>query len=449
MTVSKPMLKDFKRLTLQESEDLFKTGTLGRNERKVLSRYIKFQRLYNSSASKTFEDDLADKIDRRIEAIFNDDRLTKCQIKVLKIYYKHLMNHTTSIDTRRSYLNYAKLMVIRIGKDFEKITKKDIENFLIDLEKKYKLKPKTILTCKINTKAFFKWFYNFEEKGKYPKIVSWINLTRKNGIKLPEDVLSVKDVKKLIQVSDNVRDKALLFTLYETGARRGEFLRLRIKHLVFDDKGAIILIPQGKTDSRRLRLIECVPDLKKWYEAHPNKEDGESPLWINIGSWFGKALGEDGLKKVIKVIGNKAGISLKKCYPHSFRHCRATELSRQGFNEAQLRIWCGWFPGSSTPSTYIHLAGADIEKTVLEKAGLLDKRETEDILKPKKCVRCGFVNSSTNSLCVKCYMALDLKTVVEQEEKDKKTEKEFKDIFAYALKHPEEKFVNIMDKFRE
>lgn len=88
----------------------------------------------------------------------------------------------------------------------------------------------------------------------------------------------------MLNVAEHIRDKALVSLLYESGFRIGELLSLMIKNIEFDEYGARVLIPEGKTDMRKIRLVSSIPYLANWVENHPLKNDPESPLWVGVGT---------------------------------------------------------------------------------------------------------------------------------------------------------------------
>jgi len=112
----------------------------------------------------------------------------------------------------------------------------------------------------------------------------------------------------------------------------------------------------------------------------------------------------------------KAGIK-KKVHPHAFRHGKLTDLAKRGFNEMELRIFAGWEKSSAMPATYLHLSGADIEKKILQKNGIIedDTRETEEKLKPVECPRCKTKNPVGAKYCMTCSLVLDQATAIEME----------------------------------
>jgi hypothetical protein len=74
------------------------------------------------------------------------------------------------------------------------------------------------------------------------------------------------------------------------------------------------------------------------------------------------------------------------------------------------------------PATYLHLSGADIEKKILQKNGIIedDTKEREEKLRPIDCPRCMTRNPIGAKYCFTCSMFLDHKLAVEVQ--DIKTE---------------------------
>jgi hypothetical protein len=117
---------------------------------------------------------------------------------------------------------------------------------------------------------------------------------------------------------------------------------------------------------------------------------------------------------MLRDIAERGGIK-KDVNPHSFRHARATCLSK-GMKEHELDLYFGWTQGSQIPARYIHLSGRDLDDAVLKSRGIKPKEEpTENTLAPKPCSRCKLINKATSKFCGQCGAALDLKTALEAE----------------------------------
>ena len=100
---------------------------------------------------------------------------------------------------------------------------------------------------------------------------------------MPEEILSEEEVKLIAEKAENLRDKAFALVLYERGARIGELLPLKIKNIYFDRYRAVLMI-NGKTGQRRVRIIASVPVLAQWLEIHPLRNNPEAWVWIDLGN---------------------------------------------------------------------------------------------------------------------------------------------------------------------
>jgi integrase len=297
--------------------------------------------------------------------------------------------------------------------DFKDATKADILNLVRKIEQgNYSEWTKQFY--KVALKKFYKWLRQTED---YPPEVKWIKTTVKNKKhKLPEELLTEEDVKRLVEAADHPRDRALVFVLYESGCRIGEILALKIKHVSFDKFGAQIIV-DGKTGSRRIRLISSTPVLANWLENHPLRDNPNSLLWVGIGTRNkNEPLSYSNVRILLKRLGEKAGIK-KAVNPHMFRHSRATFLANH-LTEAQMKQYFGWVQGSDMASVYVHLSGRDVDNALLKVYGLRSQEERqESTLKPKDCPRCKRANSAVSKFCNSCGMVLDIKTAIQLEGK--------------------------------
>jgi integrase/recombinase XerD len=127
--------------------------------------------------------------------------------------------------------------------------------------------------------------------------------------------------------TNNIRDKALVLILYESGCRIGEFLNMKIKDIAFDSYGCYILV-SGKTGWRRVRIIEYSKELLNWLDSHPFKNYPESYVWINLENPSkNERIKPATVNNLLKDLAKKCNIA-KPIHPHAFRHARATRLAK-------------------------------------------------------------------------------------------------------------------------
>jgi len=342
-------------------------------------------------------------------------RITRRNKKLIMDFVEYSFARGLTTVRVVKYIFHLTKLAELLGKDFDKATKKDIQRVIAEIEKKnYSAWTKKDFRSML--KRFYKWLN--DDKG-YPEQVRWIKSTiSKKDVKLPEDLLTEDDIRKMVEVCNNSRDKALIFALYESGARVGEIASLRIKDVKFDEYGSIIIV-KGKTGMRRVRLIASDPYLRAWLNDHPMKNDPEAPLWIKTNN---EPITYSTISKLIKKIANKAGIK-KRVHAHLFRHSRATFLA-QYLTEAQLSHYLGWVQGSKMASIYVHLSGRDMDRALLGIYGIkLEEKKEEEKLKPKICPRCKERNAYNAVFCSRCGLALDVKTAIEKSELRKEADK--------------------------
>ena len=300
------------------------------------------------------------------------------------------------------------------GKDATIITRGDVEEWL--LRRREEVQPVTLQGEILEVKLFYRWMEPGKEEVLLPGRIRHVRT------ELPMDrLLTRQDIVKLVEACTNQRDRALLMLLWDSAARIGEVMPLKIGDVAFDRYGAVVFV-SGKTGRRRLRLTSSAPDLQAWVNIHPKRTDPEAPLWTThrrYGSAV-RALTLHTVEQTVKAIGRRAGIP--GVHPHLIRHARLTDLvksegKRKGMNEMELRILAGWEKSSTMPAVYVHLSGGDVENRILQNAGLLDTGEEEEdtTLEPLKCPRCRAINVSGTLFCGKCSMALSERAIREIE----------------------------------
>jgi integrase len=314
--------------------------------------------------------------------------------------------------------------VIRLGKlyqkPFKKMTNKDAEDILLEIDAQ-SWKDWTKHSYKIIFRIFCNWL-NKEFKKNLD--LTWLKVNNKSKHKLPEELLTEEEFKKLLDACESVRDKALIYVLYESGCRIGEILSLQLKHITFDEYGAVLIV-YGKTGSRRVRLVHSASYLTNYINSHPFKEDRESYLWLTKFSRRKEKnskyspLQHQAIMRLLKVLKEKTGLN-KRIYAHLFRHTRATQLANH-LTEAQMKEFFGWTQASDMDALHVHLSGRDVDNAILKANGKLPKEEEErgKELRLKNCSRCSFENSPESDFCSRCGLPLDLKTALEAKEKEK------------------------------
>ncbi|MCL7412627.1 MAG: site-specific integrase [ANME-2 cluster archaeon] len=177
-----------------------------------------------------------------------------------------------------------------------------------------------------------------------------IRISTVQSSKLPEELLDIRDIRSLMQACTNAADLALISVLWESGCRIGELLGIMRKHVRMDSIGGVLLV-NGKTGMRRIRIIESAPYLNIWISEQSPEQDERVFPWQYPAA-----------RKRLKTIAQHSEVD-KRIYPHLFRHSRATYLANH-LTEAQLCHYMGWTIGSNMARIYVHLSGIDIDYTL-------------------------------------------------------------------------------------
>ena len=262
--------------------------------------------------------------------------------------------------------------------------------------------PFSKMEHKLALRRFYKWLRGNDE---YPPEVKWIpmRVKRSDRFKLPEELLTEKDVQALVEASLNPRDRAFIAVLYESGTRISELALLRLKHIQFDVHGARIMV-RGKTGARSVRIISSVPLLTSWINVHPSKSDPDAHLWLTNR---GDVPSHTTIVTMLDAVAKRAGIK-KPVNPHSFRHSRATRLACH-LTEAQMKEHFGWVQASRMAAVYVHLSGRDVDDALLRVYGVRkeDSVAIESPMMPRSCRRCQTQNAAVNRFCSLCGLPLD------------------------------------------
>ena len=326
------------------------------------------------------------------------------------------------------------------GKDFYTANKDDIINIVGKIEADdYAYTTKCEM--KVTLKKFYSWLRQCEA-GEHPVEVKWIKIKRKRSERLSEQMLTEDDIKKLIDVCNTSRDRALIAVLYESGCRAGELLGMKLKDVSKDQYGFKIVV-DGKTGMRKVRLLSSAPYLIEWLNEHPKKETLDSHLWVSQRG-RGNYLEYVGFLQFCRRIRLRAGIT-KACNPHAFRHSRATYLAGH-LSDALLKEYMGWTMSSRMTEVYVHLNGKQLDDELFKLNGIKTKEEVIDKMSPKVCFCCSFENQATNTFCARCGTVLDRVQMIENVEIESERKKmdnvmdklledeKFKELFLHAIK---------------
>jgi len=209
--------------------------------------------------------------------------------------------------------------------EIRKIERVDLEGF-IEHEQDRGLRISTVRTRLACIIAFLHYLMEQE-------VINGSLLKRGIKLKLPETLpraINPGDVRKLLSVIEDIRDRALFLLLLRTGIRIGEALGLKLNDL--DIKGRKVHLFVGEKNSMG-RVVYLSDDalfaLKLWLRRRDKNKE-----FIFNGQSDGHLCYSTGRGLFVKYL-KKAGLEQKGYTVHCLRHTFASELLNAG-----MRLEC-------------------------------------------------------------------------------------------------------------
>ncbi len=171
------------------------------------------------------------------------------------------------------------------------------------------------------------------------------------------------------QRKDHIRDRALLLTLFNTGARVQELLDIRARDLQLDPPRFVHLVGKG----RKERLCPLWPETAEAIQALLNSTPSPAaegcPVFRNDR---GQPMTRFGVRYLLRRYAARAQtaastLGAKRIHPHTYRHSAAVHLLRSGVDIVTISHWLG----HASIETTNRYAAIDLEtkRKALERAG--------------------------------------------------------------------------------
>ena len=217
-----------------------------------------------------------------------------------------------SPKTIKSYINIIEKFLIEMQKSSFNHTEKDVRKYLLNLMGKNYKRETIRLTI-----AGIKFYLRNVEKKNID--FSSIPLPKRKK-KLPK-VVEKNEIKKMIEITKNLKHKLIIMLAYSSGLRVSELTNLKVQDL--DTINNTLMVREGKGSKDRLTIFS--ENLKEFLLKYLCEKKESKYL-------FPGRKGRLTVKSVQKIIDNaakKAKIN-RKITPHMLRHSFATHLLEQG-----------------------------------------------------------------------------------------------------------------------
>ncbi len=263
-----------------------------------------------------------------------------------------------TLEAYRSDLQQFGLFLERRGRDPLEVAPVDLLDFISELavgrEGKRPVAAATLQRKIACLRSFYRHLRREEILDRDP--TADLRPPRSRG-RLPQ-VLSRDEVQRLLEQPRgsspaDLRDRALLETMYACGLRASEAIGLRLAEVDLD---AGIVRARGKGSKERLVPIgsKAVETLRMYLEQGRPRLVGvrdESRVFVNLR---GGGLSRQGLYKIVQRHAGTAGLE-RRMSPHTLRHTFATHLLAGGCDLRSLQEMLG-HADIGTTQIYTHLS---------------------------------------------------------------------------------------------
>lgn len=198
-------------------------------------------------------------------------------------------------------------------------------------------------------KAFFKWLSRQNHILYNP--ASELELPRMER-RLPRFILNVREAEAVLAQADlatpiGIRDRAIMETLYSTGIRRMELIRLHLTDI--DAERGTVMVRQGK--GKKDRMIPIGARAIAWIDKYRDDVRPDLACGADDGTLFITTLGEAfAPNRLTQLVRNyvDAAETGKKGACHLFRHTMATLMLEGGADIRYIQAMLGHAELSTT-----------------------------------------------------------------------------------------------------
>jgi integrase/recombinase XerD len=244
-------------------------------------------------------------------------------------YFQNLHRRNVSVHTLKSAFStiHGFLSFLRKhGKPhLSSLTQEDLEAF-VESQQDRGLKPLSVKSNLRQVQTFLRYLI---AEG----IVSSDVLARPIRIKVPDALpraMDPVDEKRLLCVTQNIRDRAMILVLLRTGMRIGELLQTRVSDVHLTERKILLWVGEKNRTGRVVYLSEDACDAVR---AWGQKRDAHKPLLFYAQGR--SSMSYTGARMLFGRYLEKANLSHKGYSLHCLRHTCATELLNAG-----MRLEC-------------------------------------------------------------------------------------------------------------
>ena len=276
--------------------------------------------------------------------------------------------------TIKNFVIRMKTFTEFVDKELVKVDIEDLKRFLVHLREK-ELAPETV-------RGYYSALHNFYDFLELDDIISRniVPKFRKRYLKqylknqdskaLRRQIISEEQMRDLISIVYDPRDRCLLILLAKTGARVTEISNIDLEDINWK-YNSIVLKKNGKRSNCIVFFdSEGQNAIRRWLKARASWVDGNTgPLFIAYGDHsrlLARGIESMVVKYAVRVgLHKKGGRVDERFTPHNFRHWFTTHLRRNGMPRDYIKILRG-DSMRETMDIYFHVDMEEVRESYLK-----------------------------------------------------------------------------------
>jgi len=266
--------------------------------------------------------------------------------------------------TQEAYLRAVRQLAVHFRQAPDRLTDKHLREYFLYLKNEKRFAPASlkIAYCGI------KFFYTQTVKRDW-NTLRQLRVPRQKSL---PDVLSVGEVRRLIDTVRTPHNKAYLWTVYSLGLRLQEGLHLQVGDI--DSQRMLVHVHRGKGAKDRYVPLpaKTLMMLREYWRTHRN------PVWLFPATGrdhqqaaaatqpMSKSSVQGAMRRVVQQLQLRKDVSI-----HTLRHSYATHLLEAGVNLRLIQQYLG-HSSLQTTTVYLHLTSQGQEQAINTIAKLME-----------------------------------------------------------------------------
>ena len=209
-----------------------------------------------------------------------------------------------SRHTQKNYILAVKGLARFYSQPPDALSGDQIQNYLLYLIQEKKLAWGSVNNMLCGISCFYKNVLKWDE-------YRWKIPPRPRIKKLPS-ILSEEEVRRLFDVTSNLKHRVLLKTVYSAGLRLSEAICLRPEHIESDPSRMMIRVEQGKGNKDRYTILSrsLLPELRTYWRKY---QPGE---WLFPGQKRNRHMGSTTAYQIYKKAKKKPALPGAGVFTH-------------------------------------------------------------------------------------------------------------------------------------